>query len=301
MNETEHSDSFVLKIDYEKDTPRPSRVFRAMSELIEGFQSLDNNLVQAFPVKVSPVLLLEDIQVGSLRTVIKNVLNNIEDEALKNLEWKKMIGGFLVQGKHAVLQWIEQREQIESRKALEELAQNIWLLAEGTMVLHLPHYSPPPLPLLIKDLAMISEATRHLGPNDVATFESDGITSGFNKKFHVDVEFAEELLTDEKISNRSEVLLRVKKPDYLGESMWEFVHAGHVIRARIEDHDWLVQFQFQRIEVLPGDALRVQLETTTHHGSDGSEIMTYYRILKVIGVKRASGETQLDLPQSPAS
>ena len=72
MNESEISDSFVLKIDYEKDSPRPSRVFRAMSELIEGFQSLDNNLVQAFPVKVSPVLLLEDIQVGSLRTVIKN-------------------------------------------------------------------------------------------------------------------------------------------------------------------------------------------------------------------------------------
>jgi hypothetical protein len=301
VNETEHSDSFVLKIDYEKDTPRPSRVFRAMSELIEGFQSLDSNLVQAFPVKVSPVLLLEDIQVGSLRTVIKNVLNGIEDEAIKNLEWKKMIGGFLVQGKHAVLQWIERREQIESRKALEELAQKIQQLAEGTKVLHLPHYSPPPLPLLIKDLAMIGEATSHLGPNDVATYESDGITSGFNKKFHVDAEFAEELLTDETISNRSEVLLRVKKPDYLGESMWEFVHAGHVIRARIEDHDWLVQFQFQRIEVLPGDALRVQLETTTHHGSDGSEIMTYYRILKVTGVKRASGGTQLDFASSPTS
>ncbi|HLP77354.1 MAG TPA: hypothetical protein VK327_10590 [Candidatus Paceibacterota bacterium] len=298
MNETEHSDSFVLKIDYEKDSLRPSRVFRAMSEMIEGFQSLDNNLVQAFPVRVSPVLLLEDIQVGSLRTVMKNVLTGIEDEALKNLEWKKMIGGFLVQGKHAVLHWIERREQIESRKALDELAQNLLQLAEGTKVLHLPHYSPPPLPLLIKDLAMIGNATSQLGPNDVATYESEGTISEFNKKFHVDAEFAEELLTDETISNRSEVLLRVKKPDYLGESMWEFVHAGHVIRAKIEDHDWLVQFQFQRVEVMPGDALRVQLETTTHHGSDGSEIMTYYRISKVIGVKRATGGTQLELPPS---
>lgn len=298
MNETEHSDSFVLKIDFEKDTARPSRVFRAMSELIEGFQSLDNNLVQTFPVKVSPVLMLEDIQIGSLRTVMKNVLTGIEDEALKNLEWKKMIGGFLVQGKHAVLQWIEQREQIESRKALEELAQKLRLLAEGTKILHLPHYSPPPLPLLIKDLAMIGEATSYLGPNDVATYESEGETSAFNKKFHVDAEFAEELLTDETISNRSEVLLRVKKPDYLGESMWDFVHAGHAIRAKIEDHDWLVQFQFQRIQVLPGDALRVQLETTTHHGADGSEIMTYYRILRVLAVKRASNGTQMELPPS---
>lgn len=298
MSEAEHSDSFVLKINYEKDSPRPSRVFRAMSELIEGFQSLDNDLVQAFPVKVSPVLLLEDIQVGSLITVIKNVLTGIEDEALKNLEWKKMIGGFLVQGKHTVLQWIERREQIESRQALDELAQRLQRLAEGTKVLHLPHYSPPALPLLIKDLALIGNATSQLGPNDIATYESAGTTSEFNKKFHVDAEFAEELLTDETISNRSEVLLRVKKPDYLGESMWEFVHAGHVIRAKIEDHDWVVSFQFQKVEVLPGDALRVQLETITHHAADGSEIITYYRILKVIGVKRASGGTQLELPPS---
>ena len=53
-----------------------------MSEMIEGFQSLDSDLIQAFPIKVSPVLMLEDIQVGSLRTVIKNVLTGIDDEAI---------------------------------------------------------------------------------------------------------------------------------------------------------------------------------------------------------------------------
>lgn len=296
MEETEHSESFVLKIDYEKDSPRPSRVFRAMSEMIEGFQSLDNNLIQAFPIKVTPVLLLEDIQVGSLRTIIKNVLTGVEDEVIKNLEWKKMVGGFLLQGKHAVVRWIEKREQIESRKALAELAREIQQLAEGTKVLHLPVYAPPSLPLLIKDIAIISDAVSHLGLKDVATYEAEGTISEFNKKFHVDAEFAEELLTDETITNRSEVLLQVKKPDYLGESMWEFVHAGHVIRAKIEDHDWVAAFQFQKIEVLPGDSLRVILETTTHHGADGAEIVTYYQVLKVIAVKRASSGTQLELP-----
>lgn len=296
MENPEQSESFVLKIDYQKDSVRPSRVFRAMSEMIEGFQSLDRNLVQSFPINVTAELLLEDIRVGSLRTVIKNVLTGMDDEAIRNLEWKKLIGGFLLQGKHAVIRWIEHREQIESRQALEGLAQEIKLLAEGTHILHLPIYTPPPLPLLIKDLAMISGAVSQLGPNDLATYEAVGITTGFNNTFHVDAEFAEELLTDETITNRSEVLLRVKKPDYLGESMWEFVHAGHVIRAKIEDHDWVVAFQFQRIEVRPGDSLRVVLETTTHHGSDGSEIVTYYQVLKVIAVKRATSATQPELP-----
>jgi hypothetical protein len=31
---------------------------------------------------------------------------------------------------------------------------------------------------------------------------------------------------------------------------------------------------------------------------DGGEIVTYYQVLKVIGVKRASGGTQLELPPS---
>jgi hypothetical protein len=296
MQENEQGESFVLKIDYEKDSIRPSRVFRAMSEMIEGFQSLDKNLIQSFPIKVSPVLMLEDIQVGSLRTVMKNVLTGIDDEAIKNLEWKKMVGGFLLQGKHAVLNWIAKREQIESRRALDELAHKIQKLAEHTNVLRLPLYSSPPLPLLIKDIGLISDAIRQLGPNDVATYEAEGAKSEFNKNFYFDAEFTEELLTDETISNRSEVLLRVKKPDYLGESMWEFIHAGHVIRAKIEDHDWVVLFQFQKEEVRPGDSLRVVLETKTLHGADGGEIITYYKVLKVIGVKRATAGTQLELP-----
>jgi len=54
-------------------------------------------------------------------------------------------------------------------------------------------------------------------------------------------------------------------------------------------------FQFQKVEVRPGDSLRVILEITTHHGVDGGEIGTYYQVLKVIAVKRASGETQTEL------
>lgn len=295
MDDLEQHGTFAIKIDYKKDSLRPSRVFRAMSGIVEGFQSLDGNLVQAFPIAVGSELILEDIQTGSLRSVLKYVLNGIDDEAIKGLEWKKMVGGFLLRAKHAVLRWIEHREAIESRQALLGLVQELTQLAHATQILHLPAYRPLPVPLLIKDIAMISDAANQLDPEDVATYEAEGRTSGFNQHFHVDAQFAERLLTDETITNRSEVLLRVKKPDYLGESMWEFVHAGHVIRAKIDDHDWLLSFQFQRVEVRPGDALRVQLETTTLHGSDGDEIITYFKVLRVLEVKRGTTGTQINL------
>jgi hypothetical protein len=39
-----------------------------MSEMIEGFQSLDKNLVQAFPIRVTPELMLEDKVFSGIRT-----------------------------------------------------------------------------------------------------------------------------------------------------------------------------------------------------------------------------------------
>jgi hypothetical protein len=59
MEHPDQPESFVLKIDYQRDSARPSRVFRAMSEMIEGFQSLDRNLVQAIPIRVTAELLLD--------------------------------------------------------------------------------------------------------------------------------------------------------------------------------------------------------------------------------------------------
>lgn len=285
---------YALKITYEKGTPQPSRVFKAMSEMIDGLQVLDGCLLKAFPFKIEPTLLLEDIQVSSLRTVVKNVLTQIDDEAIKNLEWKKVIGSFLLKGKHAVIEWIDKRDRIETRQELQMLASDLQKLAEDTKVLYLPVYTPPPLIVLTRNLSIISSAVAKLGPGDEATYESDEIISRFNKRFQFNDEFAAELLTHERITNQSEVLLRVKKPDYLGESMWEFKHAGHPIRAKIEDHTWLALFQLQKVEVKPGDSLRVLLETTTHHGPDGEELITYYRVLKILNIHH-SQEVQLNM------
>ncbi len=287
---------FAISINFEKSSAKPSRVFKAMSEMIDGFQAIDNDLLAPFNLKVEPILLLEDIQVGSLRTIIKNVLRGINDEAIKNSDWRKILGGFLLQGKHVLLNWIETRDRIENRKELEALNREIHQLAEQTQILHLPVYRSIPLPIIAKDISLVSSSVSCLGPNDHADYQAAGKTSTFNNHFVFDAEFTEEILTEEVISNKSEVLIQVKKPDYLGESMWEFKHAGHTIKAKIEDLEWLNSFQLQKIEVLPGDSLRVTLETSTYHGLDGEQIVTYYKVLKVLETKKAGRSTQLELP-----
>ena len=119
------SETFTLTIDFEKNSPNPSRVFKSMSAIIDGFQVIDNDLLAPFNLKCSPILLLEDIQVGSLRSVMKNIIEGVDDEAIKEFNWKRIVGGFLLQGKHTFLKWIENRERIEHRNDLELLSKDL--------------------------------------------------------------------------------------------------------------------------------------------------------------------------------
>ncbi len=52
---------FCITIDYEKGFGSPSRVFRAMSDLIDALQETDRNLIRSIDGKLEPLLLLEDV------------------------------------------------------------------------------------------------------------------------------------------------------------------------------------------------------------------------------------------------
>jgi hypothetical protein len=67
-----------------KDSPHPSRVFRAMSDLIDALQSVDSTLVESLSIKLEPVLLLEDIEASSIKAWLTQRIENVEDEALKS-------------------------------------------------------------------------------------------------------------------------------------------------------------------------------------------------------------------------
>ena len=59
---------YYLEVNFKKGTESPSRVFRTMSELIDTFQELDRHLVNSIDIRIEPVLLLDDIESGSIKT-----------------------------------------------------------------------------------------------------------------------------------------------------------------------------------------------------------------------------------------
>ena len=108
--------------------------------------------------------------------------------------------------------------------------------------------------------------------------------ASFNIGFTFSPESLEELITRETITQKSVMILKVKRPDYLGDSMWEFRHEGHPFPAKIMHIAWLREFQERKFDVRPGDAIRALVQLDVHYGYDGEVVGTKRSILEVIEV-----------------
>ena len=116
----------------------PTRVFTSMASLISSLAVLDRHLVAGVNAKVGTGLVLEDVQAGSIKATLKNVISEVPDEALKNADWKKIVGHFLVKAKYLILRWCEDRDAIDSRQDVKGLEEQLLAAAEGTDIKLLP-------------------------------------------------------------------------------------------------------------------------------------------------------------------
>ena len=288
---------FCIEIDFQKGTENPSRIFKTMTELIEAFQLLDIDLVKSIHPEIAPVAIIEDIEAGSLRTWLAYVLKSADDDALKNLDWKKAVGSYLVKAKYVVLNFIEKKTTITTREEIGTIEKELLDLAKQTDVIHIPAYQPIPPKKMLEDLNTVTSALSHLAEQDKAIYfgaQSDDKTT-INAEFYIAPEAIENLLTREVLTSKTEMILKVKKPDYLGQSQWEFRHGRRAITAKITDVEWVRKFQSRQEDVRPGDSLRVEMATQVKYGYDNEVIGTSYNISHVIEVLPGSTEDQLSL------
>jgi len=283
---------FEIKIDFEKSSSNPSRVFSAMSNLIKTFESIDTDLAKTIDISISPILILEDIEAGSLKSFFRNVLEDIDDTAIRNLDWKKSVGTYLLKAKYKILEFLEDRNEITNRKEIDLLQNDLLLLAEETNVRDMPGYSKIPTDRLLNGIKEISSATQYLKKEDKAKYITTDGTVTFNGEFQYDSEFIEGILTKEIINNQSEMVLKIKKPDYLGESMWDFKHGERSIQAKIIDYEWLKKFQNRTFDLRPGDSIKAIVEVQISYGFKNELIATHHYIVQVKDIITANSSNE---------
>ena len=283
---------FCIEIGFQKGTPEPARVFRAMTGLIEAFQAVDKKLVQSLDVTVEPMLLLENVEAASIKAWLRSVLTGIDDDALKRMDWKAAVGVYLVKAKYLMVDFLGKRSTISNRAEIVDLQQKLVAAAENTPMDSVLFRTLLPETDIVESLKIISDPLSGLQSGDTAVYiTADEQEAPFNISFSFSPETIQDLLTKETITSTAIMILKVKRPDYLGEAMWEFRHEGHPFPAKILDVDWLIRFQERREEVRPGDALRAEVELRVHYGFDGEVVNIHRSILKVLEV------IQLEPPQ----
>ncbi len=94
----------------------------------------------------------------------------------------------------------------------------------------------------------------------------------------------EDLLTAETLSSVSEMFLKIKKPDYLGDSKWEFRHGKSPINAGILDNNWLLRFRNREFALMPGDSLKARVRTEVKYDYDREVSAVNYFITEVLEV-----------------
>lgn len=272
------SADFAFYIDFKKGEGSPSRVFAATHDFIQACERIDRELVASIDSSIETVLVLEDIEAGSIKTWFRNMLVSTDDQALKDLDWKPAVGKYVVRAKYMILRWIDD----EGPKSLPDLRKDIQKLAEETDVRHLPAYSPPSSTALVRAASDFQGIKDKLQTTDRALMITPDGDAEFNLSIRLNIDEIEDLAVSRTLDfPPAPMILAVKKPDYLGASKWEFRHGSRNITAKIEDQGWLLRFQGREVDVRPGDALRCIVQITNKYGHDNELLSEQFVITQV--------------------
>ena len=287
---------YCLEVNFEKGTESPSRVFRTMHEMIDTFQLLDSHLISSIDIRIEPVLLLEDIESGSVKTWISTKLKIVPDDAIYNLDWKKLVGSFLVKGKYRIVNFLEGTTSITNVNQIKPLQDDLQKLAQETQIRMLPDYKPIEPRLLLEDISKISSSLSYLTTGDGASYITNQDRARFNLEFKLTPESIEELFIQEVLTHDDTLIMKVKKADFLGDSMWEFRFGERNIPVRISDKEWLNKFQTNKVTIQAGDAIRGVVRVSHKYDADHNLIGDNYDLLSVIEVIKSPQEGQAAHP-----
>lgn len=84
----------VLKIDF-LEGGSAARPFLIAADLIRALGNIDEALIKSVDSAIETALIVEDLQKSCIKVFLKNVLKHADDDALKILDWKPLVGQYL--------------------------------------------------------------------------------------------------------------------------------------------------------------------------------------------------------------
>ncbi len=286
--------NFALQLNYDGTTTSASRIFKGIQETLDAFEEMDKRFVPCIDEKIESILMLENVEQGSIKLWLRQVLKSTDDQALKNLDWKTLVGEFLVQTKYLLIAWLGEKTTTLSARGLNAISNRIQQEAQNSELRHLPVYQKPSQKDLVEIIRRMQETSKMLGPSEKFTYFTPGKEPKSWGALSIAPENLEALLIQKTIVQPAAGMqLLVRKPDYLSDAQWEFKKGKHPIRASIFDKKWLKAFHNKEISLRPGDSLECMVEVITAYDDTDAVLRETYNITKVHRVRPAPMQTNI--------
>ncbi len=281
---------YEIRLEFAANTENPSRLFYSFAEMIKSINNLDVTIATSVNTSISSKVYLDDVEKGSIIARLWNELIVNDDEKIDDINPidSTVIGEFIEESRNKSLDFISKGKS--SMEDLSSLSQEIVEIAKEKGIEDTFNFSKPNVLNLAKAINEVGNSTKELNKDETFYIKSPNIeaTGIKNGNSTIDIESVEDLLTEEEIVNESTVYYKIKRPDFLTDSQWDFKLGNKTVKAKILDTKWLDDFHNGKVIVVPGDSLKVNIRSTQKFNKNRYLISEKTEIINVIDVNRNS-------------
>jgi len=279
-------DRYRVAIDYDKTDNSPVELLGTAAKAVAALENIDNKVLEKLDRSSEFRTFLENIEEGSIIINLR-VGSGFESQVPigEDAEIGKIIPDVLYLAKIKIFS-LFQSDKMISRVGLEESARALNEIIKRFSVNKIGIYRE----FRVEDVADAVELIQEVGPYlrvkervSVILKGYDGLV--FPRNVIMPNGVRNELLVKRiDLDTDRNVILLVKKPDYLGNSMWDVMYGKKRIAVKITDLDFVMKFHKREWghSILPGDSIEADLILHNQIGYDSNVLKTTYEIRKVV-------------------
>jgi len=279
--------TYNIKLKYTAGVSDPSKIFISYSNMINSFRKMNTVLSKSIYYTTNCKQILEDIQLGSISSKIKELFDCPDDNLTTTTEeiTSNDIDEYFSYGTSVILETLSSGEKIDTLEKIEKIKEKINEKAKSSSIGQIISYTPPATNDIIDVIKNISEGVQSLTENEILEYQKDNVVIEIPKKIDLDVQKIEAEMSKKFITTQRELILKIKTLNFIGTAKWGFKHGTKNIDAKIEDNDWNDEFYIKKnITLYPGYSLQVLVEILEEYDKTGKLIKEEFTITKVIQV-----------------
>jgi hypothetical protein len=276
---------YEIKLDFIPGDNNPENLFIAFVNAIKYFKKIDKMLARTIANDYDISSSLIEVKSGSLRgffrakVEIKETDLHVQDQ---DDDLENRIKNYLHNSRKKITQGLFDFEK-DNDKSINQIIEEVKKVAGDTCISKEPFFAPPSKNEIIPIINAAQDTGESLDDKTSLFYSAENEAAiELPRKIKMD----ETLLGESRktLPNMQRLILKIKKPDYLGDSKWEMKHGNNKLICKIEDDIWIEKFKSKKVFAFPGDSLDCNVRILNEYDSKSNLIKSEYFIVEVSNV-----------------